>query len=108
MNKRFISLVVAVILMGSTITHTAGLKDYNPGGYIDDLSSLPGPEIYHRPSQGYSVGTIMKWVDGHQMLCAAGLTAAGFVLMYVVNPELRHKINGWLGFHAEQQDEIHS
>jgi|GEM_PF-2316380 hypothetical protein len=110
MNFRIMRLTIAVIMLVSSIVpHTyASLKDYNPAGYVDDLSSLPGLEIYqHKPAQ-YSVSSIVKWIDANQMLCAAGLTAAGFVLLYVVSADVRNKVHAWLGLRAEQSDEVES
>jgi hypothetical protein len=106
MNIRIIRLTMAIIVLASSIVCQAyALKDHNPQGYVDDLSSLPGPEIYqHKPGQ-YSIDSIVKWIDAHQMLCAAGLTATGFILLYIISADVRHKVHAWLGLRAEQSDE---
>jgi hypothetical protein len=107
MNIRVMRLTLAIALMASSITPKAqALKDYHSGGYVDDLSSLPGLEIYqHKPSQHYSISSIVKWIDANQMLCTAGLTVTGFVLLYVANADLRNKVHAWLGFNTEQSNE---
>lgn len=102
-------LTMAVIMLVSSIApHAYALKDHNPGGYVDDLSSLPGLEVYqHKPSQ-HSLSAIVKWIDANQMLCAVGLTVSGFVMLYVVSAEVRHKVHAWLGLRAEESDEVQS
>lgn len=106
-NFRVMRLTLAIALLASSITpNIYALKDYNPAGHVDDLSSLPGLEIYqHKPSQHYSISSIVKWIDANHMLCAAGLTATGFVLLYVVNVDVRNKVHAWLGLHSQMNND---
>lgn len=106
-NIRITRLVMVVIIcLSSIVHHASALQDYNTAGYVDDLSSLPGLEIYqHKPSQ-HSMSQVIKWIHSNQMVCTVGLTVVGAVLMYVIHAELRHKINEWLGLQVEQSDDV--
>ena len=97
--------MVTIVLI-CTIPHVYALKDCNPFCYIDDLSDLPGPEIYQqKPTQHYSVKVMIEWINTHQMICAAGLTMTSFALMYATDSTFRNKVHAWLGLHIEQQEQ---
>jgi len=100
MKMRIVRLLIAFsIVLSSIVSNAYALKDPNPAGYVEDLSSLPGLEIYQQhTTQEYSMSA---WIEQHQKLYACGLMAAGFVMMYAFNAEFRKKVHAWLGLRAE-------
>lgn len=98
-------LMALILLLSNMVPGIYALEDVNPNGYVEDLSTLPTPA---KPSS-VQQQSVAHTVSAHyEMLYAAGLTVAGFIFLYIVNRTVRNKVNAYLGWHAEQSDEVHS
>lgn len=101
MNIRMARVAIACIMLFASIVPAHALKDPNPAGYVDDLSALPGLEIYHQKQN-----TLEAWIKHHQLLCACGVAIGGAVFMYMVSSAFRKKVQTLLGIQTSKTDTV--
>ena len=91
-------LLMACVLLLSSVPPAHALLNANPNGYVDDLSWMPTPQ-----TANIEAHTGLESMQ-YKMIYAASAATIGFIILYIADPAVRNKVDTWLGFKAKNAD----